>query len=259
MSVKIMSLVFNAAIGDLPYKKNGQARTAKASTVKIVLLAYADHANDDGISAYPSYSLLEIKTGLSRQGIADTIEALRQNDLLQPEGTSDKGTNSYRINLKKLSKRVKPLDYQKDEPVKPLDSHQSSGLTRTSQVARLKPSINHPLNHHSVPQKQCSVISALDENRVDYKRHMMRLGQMIEDWKASHDEAHIIEAIKKSAGKSVNYVDAILLRWQKDGYPEDGKMSKPDHAPAPPPLEPEDDGQPRITLAEWLAMRERQK
>ena len=142
-----MSAVFKAEINDLSYTKKEKTRIAKASTVKLLLLAYADCANDEGESAYPGFTLLEIKTALSRQGIADTIEACEQNSFLFPAGKSKRKTNSYRINLELLQSRVKSLDSPENPRVKWLDQHESSGLTNTSQVARLNPSSNHPSNH----------------------------------------------------------------------------------------------------------------
>ena len=128
-----MALVFSAEMVDLHYQKDGEDHNAKASTVKLLLLAYADHANDNGRGAYPGYDKLEIKTALSRQGIADTLEAIQQNAFMIFEGKSELGTNSYKINLEKLKTLVKPLD-----------SAKSSHFTSQSQAARLKPSINHP-------------------------------------------------------------------------------------------------------------------
>jgi hypothetical protein len=127
MSVKVTTLVFDAEMQDLPYTKDGEQRNAKASTVKLIMLAYADHANDDGESAYPGYSRLEVKTALSRQGIADTLEAITQNGLMSLTGVSKRHTNSYQINMTKLRELVKPLDHQ---VVKPLDQHESSHWTR---------------------------------------------------------------------------------------------------------------------------------
>jgi len=134
MSIEIMSLVFKAEMTDLPYKKDGKPRNAKASTVKLLLLAYADHANDEGEGAYPGYDKLETKTALSRQGIADTLEAVKQNGFMVLEGLSKWNTNSYRI----IKDKLKGL-------VKPLDSDESSHLTSASQATRLKPSLNHPV------------------------------------------------------------------------------------------------------------------
>lgn len=136
MSVKLMSLVFEADIPDLEYTKDGKARVAKASTVNGLLLAYADHANDEGEGTYPGYTRLERKTKLSRQGIADTIEACKQNNFLSFTGKSKLSTNSYTLN--------KPLLETLNTPIQ-----ESSHLTRTSQAtlpAGVKPlDLNHPI------------------------------------------------------------------------------------------------------------------
>lgn len=145
MSVKLVSLIFEADIPDLSYTKHGQQRCAKASTVTLLLLAYADHANDEGEGAYPGYDRLQRKTKLSRQGIADTLDAIKQADLMTFTGVSRKGTNTYRINRSALQELVKPLDSELETRVKPLDSAESSHLTQPSQATGLKPSFNHPL------------------------------------------------------------------------------------------------------------------
>jgi hypothetical protein len=127
MSIRLMSLVFEAEIPDLEYIKNGSAHKSKASTAKLLLLAISDHANDEGESAYPGFTRLERKSCLSRQGISDTLDALKANGYVSiSDDPSRVGTNNYTINLALL---VKPLDY-----------HQSSHLTTL-----VKP-LDH--NHH---------------------------------------------------------------------------------------------------------------
>ena len=143
MSVKIMSMIFEAQIPDIEYVKDGEKRKAKASTAKLLLLAIADHANDFGEASYPGYSRLERKTCLSRQGIADTVEALRQAGYISVDDKrSSYATNSYTV---KLSMLVKPLD--QSQRVKPLDQQESSHLTQGSQATGLKTSLNHQINH----------------------------------------------------------------------------------------------------------------
>lgn len=144
MSVRLMSLVFDADICDLPYVKDGESRKAKASTVKLILLAYADHANDEGEGAYPGYKRLKRKTKLSGQGIADTLEAVKQNKFMFFDGWSKLDTHAYRINKPLLESLVKPLDTEADDRVKPLDRPLSSHLTPLSQATGLNPSSNHP-------------------------------------------------------------------------------------------------------------------
>lgn len=139
MSIKLMSAIFETEFRDLPYTKDGEDRKAKASTAKLLLLAIADHANDYGESAYPGYDKLEIKTALSRQGIADTLEALKQNGLVViAEEKSRLNTNDYSINIMAFPKMS-----------------ESSHLTNASQAtlpAGVKPlDLNHPLTTTKPP------------------------------------------------------------------------------------------------------------
>ena len=139
MSIKLMSAIFETEMRDLPYMKDGKEHNAKASTAKLLLLALADHANDYG-EAFPGYTRLELKTSLSRQGIADTLEALKQNGLVSiSEEPSRLGTNNYTVNIRSFPRMAEEAE-QLPKLVKPLDQHQSSGLTRV-----VKP-LDH--NHH---------------------------------------------------------------------------------------------------------------
>lgn len=142
MSIKLMSAIFETEFRDLPYTKDGEVRKAKASTAKLLLLAIADHANDYGESAYPGYDKLETKTALSRQGIADTLIALKQNGLLLiSDKPSRLGTNDYSINIDSF-----PGKYE------------SSHLTSVSQAtlpAGVKPlDLNHQLTIKDKPSKK---------------------------------------------------------------------------------------------------------
>ena len=141
MGIKIMSAIFETEFRDLPtgeIDENGRQKMAKASSIKITMLALADHANDEG-ECWPGYTRLELKTGLSRQGVADVIKAIKHNGLATiSEEKSRSGTNNYTINLSCFPKLadiqdkrllVKPLDYPSQatlpELVKPLDlNHQ---------------------------------------------------------------------------------------------------------------------------------------
>lgn len=158
MSVKLMSAIFETEMRDLEYNKDGEPRKTKASTAKLVLLALADHANDYGESSYPGYDKLEIKTALSRQGLADTFEALKQNGLLLVDVRGSKlGTNSYTINIRSFPPMYKEIG-ELPEVVKPLDSGESSHLTDKSQAPRLEPSVNHQLTV-SVSKKELNKFS----------------------------------------------------------------------------------------------------
>ena len=118
MSIKIMSAIFETEFPD--YLTCGECRT-KASTAKIVLLAIADHANDEGESAYPGLTRLEKKTGLSRQGIVDTLKVLVFNGLLLVADEPSKlNTNNYTV-VTSAYPTLHNSDSQATLLVKPLD------------------------------------------------------------------------------------------------------------------------------------------
>ena len=90
MSVRIMSMVFENQI--------------LSSTQKLVMLALADHANDEGKSVYPSQSTVSRKTGLARGTVNRHIQELINDGYLW-----SKGYKSERSNVLELEIVVKRL------------------------------------------------------------------------------------------------------------------------------------------------------
>lgn len=133
MSVKLMSAIFETEFRDLI---DAEGNVTKGSTAKLVLLALADHANDDGEGAYPGLTKMELKTALSRQAIINTYDALKYNGVIFLAGISKRNTNNYTINTKSFpgatdgsqpTLLVNPLDSGSQptllEVVNPLDSN----------------------------------------------------------------------------------------------------------------------------------------
>ena len=96
-----MSAIFETEFRDLV---DADGNNTKASTAKSVLLALADHANDEGEGAYPGLAKMELKTALSRQCLINTYDALKYNGIILLEGTSKLGTNNYTINTQSFPK-----------------------------------------------------------------------------------------------------------------------------------------------------------
>lgn len=136
MSVKLMSAIFETEFRDL---KDEEGNTTKASTAKLVLLALADHANDEGEGAYPGLTKMERKTALSRQTVINTYGALKHNGIIFLAGISKRNTNNYTINVRSFPKASE--DSQPILLVNPLDS--TSQPTLPELVNPLDP--NHPL------------------------------------------------------------------------------------------------------------------
>lgn len=63
----------------------------------LVLLALADHAHDDGGSAYPSVSTLARKARLTRRGAQLALRRLEKVDAIERAGIGPRGVITYRV------------------------------------------------------------------------------------------------------------------------------------------------------------------
>lgn len=87
MSVKVMGIVWESA---LPQRE------------KYVLLAYADHAHDDGSKVFPSVGLVAHKTGYSTRSIQRITKTMIDKEYMVQEGKTKYGTKLYRIMIDNL-------------------------------------------------------------------------------------------------------------------------------------------------------------
>lgn len=101
MSVRMMALVWEA---DLPRDQ------------KFILLAYADHANDDGYNVFPSVPRIAWKTGYSERQVQRITSNLVKVGILVQMGNSQLGTNLLRINVKRMPMRGKYISQRRGRP-----------------------------------------------------------------------------------------------------------------------------------------------
>jgi len=112
MSIRLIASIFDA---DIPELKTSKDQTVSASAATFVLLAIADHANDNGEGAYPAITTIAQKTKLTAQTVIKAIDALELAGYLEKLGKSRHGSTVYRINPKKITtkatlvKALKPL------------------------------------------------------------------------------------------------------------------------------------------------------
>jgi hypothetical protein len=99
-----MSLVFEAELPDVVIQ--GGDRTVTAPIQKLVLLALADHASDEGEGAYPSLTRLERKTALGHSSVIRALDALKLAGYITRQGISKRGTVDYSLNLPALESLV---------------------------------------------------------------------------------------------------------------------------------------------------------
>ncbi len=95
MSVIVMEIVWQA---NLPPNE------------KLILLAYADHADQHGRESYPSIQTVARKTGYKTRTVQYKTRKLTRRGLLLPDGKGPQGTNRWRIPLEGLRgcRRVHP-------------------------------------------------------------------------------------------------------------------------------------------------------
>jgi hypothetical protein len=89
MSIEIMSAVWKF--------------TMENHTQKLVLIALADNANDQG-SCYPSIPTLAMKCDLCENGVRNQIRAFQKSGMLTVRTGGGKLANTYQFDLKKLVK-----------------------------------------------------------------------------------------------------------------------------------------------------------
>jgi hypothetical protein len=99
MSVKLMAMAFEAQIPDQKYvTKGGKEQTIKSSTLKLILLALADHASDSGEAVYPSIDYLQYKTSIkSRSTLTASLGALKKLQIISQVRIRQHGNKEYRI------------------------------------------------------------------------------------------------------------------------------------------------------------------
>lgn len=215
MSVRVMSLVFENE--DL------------SSTEKLIMLALADHANDEGKSIYPSQNRVSRKTGLVRQTVNLHIRGLINKGYLNMVGYKIDRSNvlELEINVKMLSTGggVVENDTLPKGVVKENDMGVSRKVTRDVVV--------EDTNHHINTIDESSLNTTAADNCFKvYEQEIGMLTSFIsERLKADIDdytEGWVVDAIKvasESNVRNLKYVEAILARWKRQG--KDKKKYKP--------------------------------
>lgn len=82
MSVKMMGAVWD---------------TVMSPNEKLVLLAYADHADHKGNNIFPSIKLISSKTGYSERQVQRITKLLEQKGYLVTDGVGPYSTNKWKL------------------------------------------------------------------------------------------------------------------------------------------------------------------
>ncbi len=201
MSIKIMSKVW-----ELDLK----------STDKFVLIALADHANDDG-ECYPSYTTIMAKTGLSEQGLRNVINRLIKLEFLSRE-TRFRDNKSTTSNLYKIHAYTTPHNIGGEgqhgggESPKDIggDPQHGGGVLEPSLNRQLEPSVKPSpklpqINDEAKPYE--TIIEHLNEQTgSSYRANTPKTKQLID---ARMKEGFTVEDFK-------TVIDKKTAMWKND-------------------------------------------
>lgn len=141
---------------------------------KVVLLAYADHADDEGYNVYPSLGKIAWKTGYSRDQVRRITQHLVSKNLMQLEqkGVGRGNSDRYFLSLEKGSKlppfrrreKVADLDVKGGVATPPEPPQRTAIVSTTSSL------------HSEVVDGQLSLPSMPKKEKVEKKYHPKREG-----------------------------------------------------------------------------------
>lgn len=219
MSVRIMSLVFE--------------NETLTSTEKLIMLALADHANDEGKSIYPSQNRLSRKTGLARGTVNLHIGELIDQGYLKMVGYKIDRSNvlELEINVKKIATGggVTENDTLPKGGVKQNDKGVSSTITG----GVTENDTNHQL---TIPQPSLKDITTTTTKPAAFLAYESNIGMItsfiaddLNDLVDTYTDSWVVDAIKVAVLSNVRklkYVSAILSRWKVSGKDDGTKPQR---------------------------------
>lgn len=180
---------------------------------KYILLAYADHADQNGRSIYPSVELISKKTGYEERAVQMITRNLQQMGYLLDDGQGPHGTNRWMIPLKRESQggaKIAPLPVQKNAPegIAP-EENAPEGIAPELVVEEVK---------ESTTTTTAPNIFALYEQNIGVLTPL--IADALKDAETTYPPDWISGAIAEAVAsnkRNWKYVLAILARWQVDG------------------------------------------
>lgn len=243
MSIRLMSLVFNYKFPKrveyealvYPFKRDKETKkilersktpevrklATTGSSCKAVLLALADHSNDDGKGAYPSVGTLQKKTNLERPTVIGAVLALQYHLFINFVGESPRETNNYDISPERL---VKPFDQggKASLPVK------VNPVYRGGKASLPEPSVSIP---KPLEDEALATISKAYESEIGLITAF--IADDLKDAASTYPLKWVLDAIHEAAVQNKRgwkYCLAILKRWKLQGNQEPVKKEGANHA-----------------------------
>jgi hypothetical protein len=164
MSIKLMTMVWDL---DLPHDQ------------QLILLALADHADDDGYHCYPSVAYIGWKCGYSERAVQRILRKLETAELITVRRYRKGGrghATEYRVQPWKGVKKPPFIREEKGDELTPIEEERVSSMTQrmSSTPERVthrppQPSVNHqePRENVSSPISRNMALVALWQTALD--------------------------------------------------------------------------------------------
>lgn len=242
MSIRLMAQVWNAAL--------------PSSTHKLVLLAFADHANDEG-ECWPSIKKVAVKSQISQRQVQRIVADLKRNGLLIAlKPAHGRKTPTYRIRGDTMT----PLRCGNDAHVAAGvtnetargDAHVAAGVTPMSPKPSREPS-REPSSEpaHPNPAPAAAAAKRASRDGMDSSPRLEMLmsayrktfglngtsSEILREWSERLPEGEDGQAAvnyafaeaAESGARSWRYVESILARLEANGWPlEDAAPGDPE-------------------------------
>lgn len=191
------------------------------SVEKLVLLAMADHARDDGTGCYPSMGGLARKTSQSRRGVQLIVRRLERKGLLTATFISNGGrgkATEYRISLENMGQKA--LNFRGESP--PDSSRSSEGGSangvRSSSANGVRSTRGTECEQEGPLLRTGFAGSANDSARNCERGSHESLGTIIEPSRNEDEEDVVIVVAFSALGYQVPFGDSVFRRTWAEQY-----------------------------------------
>lgn len=197
MSGKISGIVWEA---DLPQNE------------KYVLLAYADHADHEGLGVFPSVGLIAWKTGYSERNIPRIKNKLIKKKILQNTGFTSVGVPIYRIVVTNIPK-LPPRKQVNDDKLS-VDDNLSGGDTIVSgggdTIVSPKPSVNRQFKKDK--KDADSEFAPVDKHFGEVSTLLLKSGLMLNQFTADDVKELYAECNPPQSETTVQWFEYALKK-----------------------------------------------
>jgi hypothetical protein len=184
-----------------------------ASSEKLVLLAMADHARDDGTGCYPSIELLARKTSLSRRGVQKIMRRLESRGLIAPSKVSRGGprrSTEYTLTVENSEPRSLFPSSQPRTPV-----HQTANVVtpnRERQCAKPRTGFARTIRNHQEPSGNLARHSPRRSSPVE-KRSPQAMAHRVRYVQIGRLANRATELLRAEPHKSLGELVEELKQW----------------------------------------------